>query len=150
LLAVEQRISLMTLGVSDLDRSRAFYEALGWSGRSPDGEMWLFQLPGMILGLFDRHELAEDCVVEDNGGWGGIQLTQLVSSPAEVDAILANAEAAGGTIGRTGVQRYWGYTGLFFDPDGHPWEVITHPTWILEDDGSTRMMPANLPGTGRG
>jgi catechol 2,3-dioxygenase-like lactoylglutathione lyase family enzyme len=136
---MEQRLSFMTLGVSDLDRSRAFYEALGWSGRSPDGQIWLFQLPGIILGLFDRDELAVDCVVEDNGGWGGIQLTQLVSSPAEVDAVLASAVEAGGTIGRAGEQRAWGYTGLFFDPDGHPWEVITHPSWIVEADGSTRM-----------
>jgi catechol 2,3-dioxygenase-like lactoylglutathione lyase family enzyme len=130
---------LITLGVSDLDRARSFYEALGWSGRSPDGQIWLFQLPGFILGLFDRGELAVDCVVEDNGGWGGVQLTQLVSSPAEVDAALARAEAAGGGIGRRGEQRYWGYTGLFFDPDGHAWEVITHPTWIVGADGSTRM-----------
>ncbi len=136
---MEQRLSFMTLGVSDLDRSRAFYEALGWSGRSPDGQIWLFQLPGIILGLFDRDELAVDCVVEDNGGWGGIQLTQLVASPAEVDAVLASAVEAGGTIGRAGEQRAWGYTGLFFDPDGYPWEVITHPTWIVDADGSTRM-----------
>ena len=136
---MEQRLSFMTLGVSDLDRSCAFYEALGWSGKSPDGQIWLFQLPGIILGLFDRDELAVDCVVDDNGGWGGIQLTQLVSSPAEVDAALASAVEAGGTIGRAGEQRAWGYTGLFFDPDGHPWEVITHPSWIVEADGSTRM-----------
>ena len=132
-------MSLLTLGVSDLERSRAFYEALGWSGRSPDNQICLFQLNGLVLGLFDREALAEDCVVEDNGGWGGIQLTHMVSEPAEVDAILANAEAAGGTIGRLGEQRYWGYTALFFDPDGHPWEVITQPAWILDDDGSTRM-----------
>jgi uncharacterized protein len=136
---MEQRISLMTLGVSDLDRARRFYEALGWSGKSPDGQIWLFQLNGMILGLFDRSALAEDCVVQDNGGWGGVQLTQMVSSPEEVDAALADAEAAGGKIGRAGEQRYWGYTALFFDPDGHAWEVITMPGWTLEADGSTRM-----------
>lgn len=129
----------MTLGVSDVARSRTFYETLGWSGTSPDGAIWLFQLPGMILGIFDRQELALDCVVDDNGGWGGVQLTQVVSSPADVDAILAAAEAAGGTIGRLGEQRYWGYTGLFFDPDGHAWEIITHPGWIVDPDGSTRM-----------
>jgi predicted lactoylglutathione lyase len=136
---MEQRISFMTLGVADIDRARAFYEALGWSGTSPDGQIWLFQLNGLILGLFERDELALDCVVEDNGGWGGIQLTQLVRSPAEVDAILASAEVAGGTIARLGEKRVWGYTGLFFDPDGHPWEIITHPTWIIGPDGSTRM-----------
>jgi predicted lactoylglutathione lyase len=136
---VDQRLSLLTLGVSDLDRARRFYESLGWSGKSPDGDIWLFQLNGMILGLWDRAKLAEDTVVEDTGGWGGITLCQWVSSNEEVDAILTNAEAAGGSIGRPGFQRYWGYTGLFFDPDGNPWEVIHHPGWTLDEHGATRM-----------
>ena len=137
---MEQRLSVITLGVADLKRSRRFYEdGLGWKRGNDSDDVVFYQLNGMILGLFDREELAVDCAVEDNGGWGGIQLTQLVTSPAEVDAVLAEAVAAGGRIGRGGEQRAWGYTGLFFDPDGHPWEVITHPTWVIEADGSTRM-----------
>lgn len=136
---MEQRLSMITLGVSDRHRAYKFYEALGWSGKSPDGNIWLFQMNGFILALWERDKLAEDTVVKDNGGWGGITLCQWVRSNDEVDALLASAEAAGGTIGRPGFQRDWGYTGLFFDPDGNPWEVIHHPGFILDDDGMTRM-----------
>ena len=136
---MDQRLSLITLGVSDLERARRFYEALGWTGKSPDGDIWLFQMNGFILGVWDRAKLAEDTVVEDTGGWGGITLCQWVRSVEEVDAVLASAVEAGGTIGRPGFQRYWGYTGLFFDPDGNPWEVIHHPGFVLDDDGMTRL-----------
>ena len=137
---MEQRISLVTLGVADPARSRAFYEALGWSGESPDGDVVFFQTPGMILGLWGRDKLAEDSAVTDTGGWGGVTLAHIVGSPNEVDAVLSGAEAAGATIGRPGGATFWGgYSGVFVDPDGHPWEVAHNPGWVLEEDGSVRL-----------
>lgn len=137
---MEQRVSLVTLGVSDLDRARSFYEALGWKGESPDGEVVFFQAGGMIVALWGREQLAEDSAVEDPGGWGGVTLAHNVSSPEEVDAVLTEAEAAGATIGRVGAATFWGgYSGLFIDPDGHPWEVAHNPGWRLDADGSVHL-----------
>jgi uncharacterized protein len=135
---VDQRLSLITLGVVDLARARAFYEALGWtSGAQPEDDVVFFKAGGTIVALWDRDRLAEDSVVEDNGGWGGITLAHNVRSPAEVDAVLAEAEAAGATILRSGAETFWGgYSGVFADPDGHPWEVAHNPHWTLHDDGS--------------
>ncbi len=137
---MEQRLTFITLGVADVGRARTFYERLGWSGESPDGDIVLFQLDGMVLGLWGRDKLAEDSAVKDGGGWGGVTLAHNVASAAEVDAILAEAEAAGATIGRPGAANDWGgYTGLFIDPDGHPWEVAHIPFWKLAEDGSVRL-----------
>ncbi len=137
---MEQRISLVTLGVADPGRSRAFYEALGWSGESPDGDVVFFQTPGMIFALWGRDKLAEDSAVRDRGGWGGVTLAHIVGSPDEVDAVLADAQAAGATIGRPGGATFWGgYSGVFVDPDGHPWEVAHNPGWVLAEDGSVRL-----------
>jgi uncharacterized protein len=138
---VEQRVSLVTLGVSDLGRARRFYEALGWTtGAGPEDEVVFFQAGGIIVALWDRARLAEDSTVEDSGGWGGITLAHNVRSPAEVDAVLARAEAAGATIGRSGAETFWGgYSGVFLDPDGHPWEVAHNPYWTLAEDGSVRL-----------
>ena len=137
---MDQRISLVTLGVADVGRARAFYEALGWSGVSPDGDVVFFQAGGMILALWGRDKLAEDSMVTDVGGWGGITLAYNVSSPKEVDAVLAEAETAGATIGRPGAPTFWGgYSGLFIDPDGHPWEVAHNPGWRLSADGSVHL-----------
>jgi uncharacterized protein len=140
---VEQRLSLVTLGVSDLARARAFYEALGWTtGAAPADDVVFFQAGGMIVALWSREQLAEDTVVTDGGGWGGITLAHNVRSPAEVDAVLAEAGAAGGTILRSGAGTFWGgYSGVFADPDGHPWEVAHNPGWTIEPDGSTRLPP---------
>ena len=133
-------MSLVTLGVSDLTRARAFYEALGWSGESPDGEVVFFQVVGMILALWGRDKLADDSVVTDGGGWGGVTLAYNVRSPAEVDRVLAEAEAAGATIGRPGATTFWGgYSGVFIDLDGHPWEVAHNPGWPIAADGSVRL-----------
>ena len=127
----------MTLGVSDLARSRAFYAALGWSGTSPDGEVAFMQAGPMVLALWDRASLAADSAVVDGGGWGGVTLAHNVGSPAEVDAVLAEAAAAGATIGRPGASADWGgYSGVFLDPDGHPWEVAHNPFWQIAEDGS--------------
>jgi catechol 2,3-dioxygenase-like lactoylglutathione lyase family enzyme len=136
----QPRISLITLGVADVGRARAFYEALGWRGESPDGEVVFFQSGQMILALWSRAKLAEDSAVQDGGGWGGITLAHNVGSPEEVDAILDHAGEAAATIGRPGGTTFWGgYSGVFVDPDGHPWEVAHNPGWVLDDDGSVRL-----------
>ena len=136
---MEQRVSLITLGVSDLGRARTFYEAMGWkTGASPDDDVAFFQTGCMIVALWSRASLAEDSMVEDDGGWGGVTLAYNVRSPEEVDAVIAEAEAAGATIGRRGAETFWGgYSGVFIDPDGHPWEVAHNPGWKIAPDGST-------------
>lgn len=137
---MRQRLSLVTLGVNDVGRARRFYEALGWSGESPDDEVVFFQAGGMIVALWDREKLAEDSGVPDGGGWGGVTLAHNVSSPREVDAVIREAEAAGATIARPGAPTFWGgYSGVFIDPEGHPWEVAHNPGWRLEDDGSVSL-----------
>jgi len=138
---MEQRLSLVTLGVSDLGSARAFYEALGWTTRAaPDDDVVFFQAGGMVVALWGRDQLAEDSAVEDPGGWGGVTLAYNVRSPAEVDAVMAEAEAAGARIGRPGGETFWGgYSGLFVDPDGHPWEVAHNPRWTIRDDGSIEL-----------
>jgi uncharacterized protein len=135
---VEQRVSLITLGVADLARARAFYEEMGWTtGAEPGDDVVFFATPGCIVALWGRAELAEDSAVTDPGGWGGITLAYNVRSPAEVDAVLADAEAAGAKITRpAGDTFYGGYSGIFEDPEGHPWEVAHNPRWTLNDDGS--------------
>jgi catechol 2,3-dioxygenase-like lactoylglutathione lyase family enzyme len=138
---MDQRLSVVTLGVDDLNRARAFYEALGWkTGAAPDDDVVFFQAGGLIVALWSRESLAEDSAVEDAGGWGGITLAHNVGSPADVDAVIAEAEAAGATIGRPGAATFWGgYSGVFIDPDGHPWEVAHNPHWTLREDGSVQL-----------
>jgi hypothetical protein len=140
---MEQRISVITLGVAQLQRAMDFYSALGWSGRSLDGDVAFFEAGGMILGLWDRAKLAEDSGVTDSGGWGGITLAHNVRSPAEVDAVLEEAAAAGGEVMRPGAETFWGgYSGVFRDPDGHPWEVAHNPGFPLAGDGSVSLPDA--------
>src|SRR5918996_708557 len=104
---MEQRVSLITLGVTDLRRARRFYEALGWiTSANPDDDVVFFQAGGMIVALWDRSRLAEDSVVADSGGWGGVTLAHNVGSRDEVDASLSEAEAAGATIGREGAETF--------------------------------------------
>jgi predicted lactoylglutathione lyase len=138
---VEQRLSLVTLGVTDLERSRAFYEALGWTtGAEPGDDVVFFQAVGMIVALWSREELAEDSGVRDTGGWGGVTLAYNARSPEEVDAVIDEARAAGATIPRAGGETFWGgYSGVFIDPDGHPWEVAHNPRWTIADDGSVSL-----------
>jgi predicted lactoylglutathione lyase len=138
---MDQRVSLVTLGVSDLARAKAFYTALGWtSGAAPADDVIFFQAGGMIVALWGRDQLAEDSCVEDNGGWGGITLAYNARSPEEVDSVLAEAEAAGGAVPRKGAETFWGgYSGLFIDPDGHPWEVAHNPHWTIAEDGSVHL-----------
>ena len=138
---MDQRLTVVTLGVRDLARARAFYEALGWkTGAGPDDDVVFFQAGGLVISLWSRESLAEDSAVDDGGGWGGITLAHNVGSPEEVDAVIAEAETAGATIGRPGAQTFWGgYSGVFIDPDGHPWEVAHNPHWRLRDDGSVQL-----------
>jgi uncharacterized protein len=138
---VEQRLSLVTLGVHDLARARRFYEAVGWSsGAAPADDVVFFEAGCMILALWGRDQLAEDTVVRDSGGWGGVTLAHNVRSPAEVDAVLAEAEAAGARIARPGAETFWGgYSGVFVDPEGHAWEVAHNPHWTLGEDGAIRL-----------
>ena len=138
---MEQRVSLITLGVADLGRARAFYEALGWTTRAaPDDDVVFFQAGGLVVALWGREQLAEDTVVEDSGGWGGITLAYCVREPAEADLVLEQARAAGARIAREGAETFWGgYSGVFVDPDGHAWEVAHNPHWTLEEDGAVRL-----------
>lgn len=126
---MEQRISLVTLGVTDLNRARAFYEALGWSGaHQPDDEVCFFQAGGMVFGLWTAL-----------GGHGapGIELAHNVRSPDEVDAVLREAERAGGSIVRPAGRAEWGgTTGAFADPDGYVWEIAHNPGWSLDESGA--------------
>ena len=138
---MDQRLSLITLGVSDLDRSRSFYEGLGWRTRAePGDDVVFFQAGGMIVALWDRKTLASDSEVEDSGGWGGITLAYNTRSSEEVDAVIEEARKAGATIGREPAETFWGgYSAIFIDPDGHPWEVAHNPRWTIADDGSVRL-----------
>ncbi|HET7647901.1 MAG TPA: VOC family protein [Gaiellaceae bacterium] len=138
---MEQRLSLVTLGVSDLQRARAFYEALGWStGAEPGDGVVFFQAGGMIVALWSRESLAEDSGVEDAGGWGGVTLAYNTRSPEEVDATIEEARRAGARIAREPAATFWGgYSGVFVDPDGHPWEVAHNPHWTVRDDGSVAL-----------
>ncbi len=138
---MEQRLSLVTLGVSDLRRAREFYDELGWkTGAAPEDDVVFFQTGGMVLALWGRRELAEDSGVSDPGGWGGFTLAHNVRSPQEVDAVIEEARAAGAEIPREPAATFWGgYSGVFVDPDGHPWEVAHNPHWTIEDDGSVTL-----------
>ena len=138
---MEQRISLLTLGVSDLQRARRFYEGLGWhTNAKPEDDVVFYQAGGMILALWGREELAADSGAEDHGGFGGVTLAHNVRSPAEVDRVMEEALAAGATIAREAGETFWGgYTGVFVDPDGHPWEVAHNPRWTIAPDGSVRL-----------
>ena len=136
---MDQRVSLITLGVADIPRSRAFYMALGWAPANPDNdEVSFFQAGCIAFALWDRKLLAEDSgVTDDSGGWGGVTLAYNVGSPDEVDDVIAQARAAGAGIPRAGAATFWGgYSGVFVDPDGHPWEVAHNPHWTLREDGS--------------
>ena len=138
---MDQRISLITLGYRDRKRAGDFYAALGWTDAvAPDDEVVFFQAGGMVFALWDRAKLADDSGVQDDGGWGGVTLAYLVDSPDEVDAALAAAQAAGGSVPRAGGKTPWGgYSGIFVDPEGHPWEVAHNPGWTLRDDGSVSL-----------
>jgi uncharacterized protein len=138
---MRQRLSVVTLGVRDKERARAFYEALGWTGAGGSGdEPVFFQAGDMIVALWDRANLAQDSCVEDSGGWGGVTLALCVGSPEEVDTVTEQARAAGATIAREPADTFWGgYDSILIDPDGHPWEIAYNPGWELTHDGGIRL-----------
>jgi catechol 2,3-dioxygenase-like lactoylglutathione lyase family enzyme len=138
---VDQRLSLVTLGVRDLARARAFYEALGWTTRAEEGDdVVFFQAGGMIVALWGREQLAEDSGVADSGGWGGVTLAYNTRSNEEVDAVIEEARKAGATIAREPGKAFWGgHTAVFIDPDGHPWEVAHNPHWTVTESGGVEL-----------
>lgn len=140
---MEQRISLITLGVENLARARRFYEeGLGWRvGMAVADEVVFFQLNGLVLSLYARADLAKDAGVPDaGGGFAGIALAHNVSTAAEVDRVLGEAQRAGGRIVKPACKAEWGgYSGYFADPDGHLWEVAHNPEFPIDDQGNTRL-----------
>ena len=139
---MEQRLSLITLGVADLARSQAFYEKLGWqrSVREAPG-IAFFQMGGIALALYPRAALAEDAGVETAGrGFAGMALAHNVRSREEVDATIAEAMAAGAKLTRPAADAVWGgYSGCIADPDGFIWEIAWNPGFPLDSDGAVRL-----------
>jgi len=138
---MKQRLTAITLGTSDLKRARAFYETLGWRSRAAeDADVVFFQLSGSVLSLWDRARLAEDSGLALGTGHGGITLAHNVKSPREVDEIIEQAAQAGATIARAPAETFWGgYSGVFVDLDGYPWEVAHNPHWQLDDNGNVTL-----------
>lgn len=135
---MEQRVSLITLGVADVARARSFYEALGWRGQETQ-ETVFFQAGGAVVVLWGLEKLAADAGVEDRpvSGFGGIVLAHNVRSRAEVDEIMVAAARAGAAVTRpAGETFYGGYAACFADPDGHLWEIAHNPGFTLAGDGS--------------
>ncbi|MDG4808078.1 VOC family protein [Micromonospora sp. WMMD1120] len=135
---MEQRISLITLGVGDLARARAFYEHLGWRGQEVE-ETVFFQAGGLALVLWSRDKLAADAGIDDRGGdgFGGVALAQNVRSRAEVDQLIATALQAGAEVTQPARETFYGgYAGCFADPDGHIWEIAWNPGFALGPDGA--------------
>ncbi len=136
---MEQRVSLITLGVADLERSRKFYESLGWRRSMVEAEGIAFsQAAGMALALYPRDELAKDANIGPEGdGFGGISLAYNTRNREEVDAVLAEAKAAGAKILKPAKEASWGgYSGYFSDPDGFVWEVAWNPFFQMAEDGT--------------
>jgi predicted lactoylglutathione lyase len=139
---MEQRVSLITLGVADLERSRKFYERLGWRRSMAQAEgVVFFRTGGMALALFPRHDLARDVNILDDGrGFSGISLAYNARSREDVDSVLAEANAAGAKILKPAQTAFWGgYSGYFSDPDGFPWEVAWNPSFLIAEDGSIKL-----------
>lgn len=137
---MKARVSLITLGVADIKRARAFYEALGFQASSDSQDsVVFFRAGGVVLGLYGRAALAEDCGIADSGkpGFAGITLAHNCRNEAEVDRVLGEAVANGGALIKSARHVFWGgYSGYFADPDGHLWEVAHNPHWGFNEDGS--------------
>lgn len=140
---MEQRVSIVTLGVADVAAARAFYEQLGWHAGLDIEETVFFQIGDLLLILWGRDKLAADSGVTDGGGWGGVSLAHNVDSIDAVHELIEEARAAGARIGREPAETFYGgYAGVFIDPDGHPWEVAFNPGLPLLPDGSMRLPEA--------
>ncbi len=141
---MEQRLSIVTLGVADIEASRAFYARLGWTPSPASNDSVVFyDAGGVVLGLYGRQALAEDATVDPKGeGFRGVAVAYNVREKADVDGVLREAEAAGARIVKPGQDVFWGgYSGYFTDPDGHLWEVAWNPYFPL-DDHSRVTLPA--------
>lgn len=139
---MEQRLSLITLGVEDLRRARSFYEqGLGWRpSPASNREIVVFQLGGIALALYPRTDLARDAHLTLGEGFGGMALAHNVRDKGEVDKVLAKAKSASAKILRPAGDTFWGgYSGCFADLDGHPWEVAWNPHWPLDEDGAIQL-----------
>ena len=135
---MEQRISLITLGVADVTRARRFYEGLGWRGQEVE-ETVFFQTGGLALVLWGRDKVAADAGLDDRGtdGFGGMTLAHNVRSREEVDEVLKQAADGGAAMIRAARETFYGgYAGFFADPDGHVWEVAHNPGFSLDSDGA--------------
>lgn len=140
---MQQSISLITLGVVDVERATDFYRSLGWTpSLNVDGTVF-FQANGVVLVLWSRTLMATDMGIDDAApGWGGIVLAHNVSSDADVDRIVGRATSAGATITRPPTATFYGgYAGAFRDPDGHAWEIAHNPGFRLLADGSVELPP---------
>lgn len=136
---MEQRISLVTLGVTDLQRSAAFYESLGWTPAQRAEDIVFFQLNGLALALHPRKMLADDANLPDaeSTGFSGITLAYNVRSKEEVHEVIDQARQAGGRVSQEPHDTTWGgYNGYFLDPDGHAWEVAWNPFSPLDAQGN--------------
>ena len=137
---MQQRLNVLTLGVDDVSRARAFYERLGWSIGFTDGDIVMFQAGPMIISLWSREKLADDGgVAPVDALWGGFTLGYVVATAAEVDSVCAEAAAAGATVTSAPHEKGFGYSGVFADPDGHTWEVAWVRAWQLHDDGTVEL-----------
>jgi hypothetical protein len=139
---MEQRVSIITLGVADLKRSREFYERLGWRRSMANVEgIVFFQAGGMALALYPRQELAKDANTASAGhGFNGMSLAYNARDRAEVESVLQDAVAAGATLLKPAQEAFWGgYSGYFSDPDGFVWEVAWNPSFPIAEDGSIRI-----------
>ncbi|HEV7677549.1 MAG TPA: VOC family protein [Candidatus Dormibacteraeota bacterium] len=142
---MEQRVSLITLGVADVNAAMTFYQRLGWVVGMDVQETVFFQAGGLIVTLWGREKLAADCGVVDSAGWGGIALAHNVGSRDEVHQIIDDARAAGAQVSREPAETFYGgYAGVFLDLDGHPWEVAHNPGFELREDGTVALPPATL------
>jgi catechol 2,3-dioxygenase-like lactoylglutathione lyase family enzyme len=143
---VQPRLSFVTLGVADIARARAFYDKLGFRASSASNpDVVFYDVGGEVLALFGRAALAADAKVPESApGFSGVALAHNVRSEAEVDAVLAEAVAAGAKLIKPGEKAFWGgYTGYFADPDGHLWEVAFNPFFPLDDTGRVQLPPPN-------
>lgn len=140
---MEQRLSLVTLGVADLPRSARFYEALGWTRSGNFEGVAFFQLGGLVLSLYPRSELADDIGISEQGaGFPGFTLAYNVRERGDVDSTLAAMVAAGATLVKAGEEKFWGgYSGYAADPDGFLWEIAWNPGFVLAADGSLIVPP---------
>ena len=141
---MQQSISLITLGVGDFARAKAFYEAIGWTPAMVVEDTAFFQANGVVLTLWGRDKLAADMGIPDDGAsWSGVALAHNVGSSDEVDVIIAQARDSGAEITREPAPTFYGgYAGGFRDPDGHVWEVAHNPGFGLAEDGSVILRQA--------